>query len=420
MIEVVIVGAGASGMVAAICAADNNENVKVTILEHGMKPGRKLLATGNGRCNLTNKKLNTDCFRSHDGDRIAMWLKHCDTEDVIAFFRQLGMICTDKNGYVYPYSGQASTVNDILIRACQEKNIEIVTDTHVIDIDRLENGRFLVKTSQGFDDENGQRRKRRITFEADKVVLACGSKAYPSLGSDGSGYGISKNLGLKMIPVVQALTGLKCRERIYSIGAGVRTQAVIDLYVDHEKVSSDRGELQLTEYGISGIPVFQVSRYASYGLTDGCKVHVNIDFMPDFTDEQLRDILTNIMSKHGDRTVYDILSGLMNNKLAGMLIAYCRIDKDKSLCNVSDAELGDIIQVIKRFYSVVIGTNDFEQSQVCAGGIRLSEIDDTFQSVKIPGLYITGEILDVDGICGGYNLHWAWLSGMIAGKNICR
>ena len=420
MKEVIIVGGGASGMMAAISTSLHNENVRVTILEHSPKIGKKLLATGNGRCNLTNKKLNTDCFRSHDGERISMWLNRCDTDRVVSFFRQLGMLCTDKNGYIYPYSCQAATVNDMLIEACNDNNIDIVTDPHVIDVQKNSDGRFMVMTSQGFEDSQGQRKKRRITYEADRVILACGSKAYPSLGSDGSGYGIAKNLGLKMVPVVPALTGLRCRERIYSMAAGVRTQAAIELYVDHEMIASDRGELQLTEYGISGIPVFQVSRFASYGLADGCKVHGNIDFMPDYTYEQVMDILEYNMEKHKNKSIYNILSGMVNNKLAGMLLAYCRISQESVCEDLEDADKKNIVQALKSFYTVVTETNDYTQAQVCAGGVRLSEVDDNFQSVKVSGLYVTGELLDIDGICGGYNLHWAWLTGIIAGENVCQ
>ena len=419
MIEVVIIGAGASGMMAAISAAANNKNLKITILEHGMKPGRKILATGNGRCNLTNKKLNSDCFRSHNGERIDMWLKECNTDNIIDFFAELGMLCTDKNGYVYPYSCQAATVNDILVQACTYYGINIVTDAHVIDVTKDNNG-FTINVSQGYTDDSGQRKKKREIYSADKVVLACGSKAYSSLGSDGSGYSIAKKLGLKIIPVVPALTGLKCREPFFKLAAGVRTLASIDLFVDHEKMASDRGELQLTEYGISGIPVFQVSRYGAYGLADGCKVHAVIDFMPEYTDEQLTEILNRNIDTHIEKTIFSILCGMGNNKLMKMLLSYCRIEENIKGSSLSQQQKSDIINAIKKMYTVITGTNDFEQSQVCAGGVRLSEVDDAFQSTTIPGLYIIGELLDVDGICGGYNLHWAWLTGMIAGRNLCK
>ena len=416
MTRLIIVGAGASGMMAAISVAKNNKDAEITILEHGIKPGRKILATGNGRCNLTNKKLDNECFRSHDEEGIDKWLKEWPAEKIIDMFYEMGMLTYDKGGYIYPYSRQASTVNETLIKQCERLGVKFVLDAHVLDIEKCEDNTFKVLASVGYE-ENGVRQKKREIFEGDKVILACGGKAYSNLGSDGSGYKIAKNLGIKMIPSVPALTGLKCRENVYKLGAGVRTNAKISLYVDHEMVCEDEGELQLTDYGISGIPVFQVSRFASYGLLDGCKVHVNIDFTPEYTKEELR---LNIykFSKMFDETIGNILDGMINQKLKDMLLMNCRIDANIKASDLSEEELEKIITCLKSFYSVVTETNDFSQAQVCAGGVRLSEVNDRFEVIKIPGLYIVGELLDVDGICGGYNLHWAWLTGIIAGRDV--
>ena len=416
MTRLIIVGAGASGMMAAISAAKNNKDTEIIILEHGTKPGRKILATGNGRCNLTNKKLDKECFRSHDGENIEGWLKEYDSESIINTFYEFGMLTFDKGGYIYPYSRQASTVNDTLINQCESLGVKFVLDAHVIDIEVCEDNTFKVLASIGFE-ENGVRQKKRESFTADKVILASGGKAYSSLGSDGSGYKIAKNLGIKMIPTVPALTGLKCKENVYKLGAGVRTNAKISLYVDHEMVCEDEGELQLTEYGISGIPVFQVSRFASYGLLDGCKVHVNIDFMPEFTEEEIRRNI-DLFGKKCQGNIGNILAGMINIKLKDMILAHCRIDENLITSELSEEDINKLIGCLKNFYTVVTETNDFSQAQVCAGGVRLSEVDMNFQVKRIPGLYIVGELLDVDGICGGYNLHWAWLSGIIAGRDV--
>ena len=182
-------------------------------------------------------------------------------------------------------------------------------------------------------------------------------------------------------------------------------------------VCEDEGELQLTEYGISGIPVFQVSRFASYGLLDGCKVHVNIDFAPEYTKEELKDNIYKFC-KISDDTIGNILDGMINCKLKDMVLAYCRIEGNVKASDLSFDEIEKIVACIKNYYSVVIETNDFSQAQVCAGGVRLSEVNGNFEVIKLPGLYIVGELLDVDGICGGYNLHWAWLTGIIAGRDV--
>ena len=416
MTRLIIVGAGASGMMAAISAAKNNKDTEIIVLEHGTKPGRKILATGNGRCNLTNIKLDNECFRSHDEEGIDKWLNEWPAEKIIDTFYEMGMLTYDKGGYIYPYSRQASTVNDTLIKQCERLGVKFVLDAHVLDIEKCEDNTFKVLASVGYE-ENGVRQKKREIFEGDKVILACGGKAYSNLGSDGSGYKIVKNLGIKMIPSVPALTGLKCKENVYKLGAGVRTNARISLYVDHEMVCEDEGELQLTDYGISGIPVFQVSRFASYGLLDGCKVHVNIDFTPEYTKEELR-LNIDRFSKMSDETIGNILDGMINQKLKDMLLMNCRIDADIKASDLSEEELEKIVTSLKSFYSVVTETNDFSQAQVCAGGVRLSEVNGNFEVIKLPGLYIVGELLDVDGICGGYNLHWAWLTGIIAGRDV--
>ncbi len=418
MRKIVIVGAGASGMMCAIEAAKNSKNTHIVILEHNTSAGRKILATGNGRCNLTNMTMNIDCYRSHDMDRLSELTGHISPEDVIGRFKEMGMLSTSKNGYVYPYSGQAATVNDTLVCQCLKLGVEFVYDAHVMDIDRTDDasGGFEVKVSRGIVDDSGNRQKVRESYQADAVVLACGSKAYPKLGSDGSGYSILHKRNVKLIDVVPALTGLKCKEKIYHIGAGVRTGAIVKLYVDHELKACEQGELQLTDYGISGIPVFQVSRYASYGIADGCKVHADIDFMPEYDMDTIGALIDDGLGK--DKTIIDVLSGMLNSKLAGMLLAYCRIDETAKKSALTHNNMSELVEAIKEFYTVIVGTNDYDQSQVCAGGVKLSEIDNTYQLNSIPGMYVIGELLDVDGICGGYNLHFAWESAIIAGRNL--
>ena len=431
MTEVFIIGAGASGMIAAIEAskeASKNASgqANITILEHNNIAGRKLLATGNGRCNLTNRQLNKSCFRSHDMDRLEEYLGDGTADDIIDYFAELGMLCTDKNGYIYPYSCQASTVNDVLVNTCARYGVNMVMDAHVISIEEQSSdiniaqenkGGYIIKTSEGYIDESGNRKKKRCEYRADKVILACGGKAYPQLGADGTGYSLAKSLGLKLIEVVPALTGLKCREKTYSLAAGTRTNAELKLYVDKELVACDKGEMQLTEYGISGIPVFQVSRYAAYGVADGCKVSAYIDFMPELTAEELESVLKKNISINSLSDIYTVLSGMLNNKLVRKLLSDCRIEESAPADSLSDKDILAIVTIIKKHYTVIVGTNDYEQSQVCAGGVKLSEIDSNFQSVKNAGLYVTGELLDVDGMCGGYNLHWAWISGMTAGRH---
>lgn len=427
MTEIFIIGAGASGMIAAIEASKEalklEKKVNVTILEHNNTHGRKLLATGNGRCNLTNRQLNVSCFRSHDMERLATYL-NTDNNDkpdkVISYFEGLGMMCTDKNGYIYPYSCQASTVNDILFDSCLKYGVKFIFDAHVLEVKPHEAKGYVVKTSEGYTDEAGNRKKKRNEYRADKVVMACGSKAYPKLGADGSSYKLVSDMGLKIVDIVPALTGLKCRGKYFELASGARTNVKLSLYVDHELTAVDKGELQLTDYGISGIPVFQISRYASYGLADGCKVHCDIDFMQEYSSDKVLEMIAYNIKLRKESDIYTVLCGMLNNRIVHMILAYCKIDESIKGCNITDIQIKDIVEAIKAFYAVIVGTNDYEQSQICAGGVKLSEVDENFESVKMPDLYITGELLDVDGMCGGYNLHWAWISGMTAGRNVVK
>ncbi len=419
MREIVIIGGGASGMMCAIEILKNNKNTHVVILEHNVSAGRKILATGNGRCNLTNLSMSAECYRSHDMDKMAELVGRITPQEIIERFKAMGMLCTEKNGYVYPYSGQASTVNDTLFNECLKGGAEFIFDAHVIDIECTkisDEKKFFLNVSCGAVDEAGNRKKVRKTFKADVVVLACGSKAYPRLGSDGSGYSMLNKLNIKLIDVVPALTGLKCKEKIYTTGAGVRTTANIKMYVDHELKATEKGELQLTDYGISGIPVFQISRYASYGIADGCKVHCVIDFMPEYNETAIVDFIE--VGLQTRKTIGEVLNGILNSKLAKMLLTYSRKDENLTIEMMGQEDILEIVKNIKEYYTVIVGTNDYDQSQVCAGGVKLSEIDDTFQLKNIPDLYIIGELLDVDGVCGGYNLHFAWESGIVAARNI--
>lgn len=424
MTEIFIIGAGASGMMAAIEASREalrlNKKVNITILEHNNTHGRKLLATGNGRCNLTNRQLDISCFRSHDMEWLEAYL-NSDNNDIadkiISYFEELGMMCTDKNGYIYPYSCQASTVNDILYDSCLTYGVSFIFDAHVLEVKSYENKGYIIKTSEGYTDNTGNRKKRRNEYISDKVIMACGSKAYPKLGADGSSYKLVSDIGLKVIDIVPALTGLKCRGKYFELAAGARTNAKLSLYVDHELTAVDKGELQLTDYGISGIPVFQISRYASYGLADGCKVHCDIDFMPEYSLDNVLEKITHSIKLREESDLYTILCGMLNNRIVHMLLAYCKIDEKIKGCDLTDIQVNDVAEAIKSFYAVIVGTNDYEQSQICAGGVKLSELNETFESVRMSGLYVTGELLDVDGMCGGYNLHWAWISGMTAGRN---
>lgn len=403
--HVIIVGGGASGLVAAISAA--REGARVTIVEQKDRVGKKILSTGNGRCNLTNEYMNLDCFRGDDTSIVSEILEQFGFQKTVDFFEELGVILKNRQGYIYPISDQATTILDILCMELTHLNVNILLSQSVTGIDKTTKG-FSVKTT-------------KETLHGDAVILATGGKAAPVLGSDGSGYTLAKTFGHKLSPVVPALVQLKGKGNYFKQISGVRTQAKVSLYVNQKLVSSDTGELQLTNYGISGIPVFQISRYASKAMYEKKDVLAELDFIPSMTESEFSMYIKKRLKTHGHKTAEAFLIGVFHQKLIGLLLKSAHINPTVSMSDATDEQLERLIYKSKHFQVDIEGTNDFEQAQVCAGGVRTSEVNSkTLESIYVDDLYLTGELLDVDGICGGYNLQWAWSTGYIAGKNAAK
>lgn len=402
--KVLVVGAGASGMTAAIFAA--REGANVVLLEHKDRVGKKILSTGNGRCNLSNRIQNPSCYRSGQPDFPLKALEKFDLQMTLDYFEGLGVITRERDGYLYPYSGQASAVLDALRFGITRKTIQTVTECEVISIDvcNNQNEKFSVKTSQG-------------TFTGDSVILSCGSKAAPVTGSDGSGYRLAKKLGHHIIKPLPALVQLRCREKFFKQIAGVRADASIVLYCDGKLSAQDKGEIQFTDYGISGIPVFQVSRYASRALDRGLDVRAVLNFYPEHTEEYTRKILHERCKHLSERKMEDFFSGWIHKKLALLILKQAAVRPDMYTGSLNEKQIDRLGDLLCRFEVEIVGTNSFEQAQICCGGVDVSEINEaTMESKKVKGLFFAGEIMDVDGICGGYNLQWAWSSGAMAGK----
>ena len=407
MSKIVIIGCGASGMAAAVAAAQTDH--EVVVLEHKDKPGKKILTTGNGRCNLTNLSFTKDCYRGEDVDFAMKVFSTFGPEDTLRFFKDMGLMTKARGTYLYPRSDQATSVLDAFLMEFYKRGIQLVTG---FDVGRIKKGK------KGFTiyEKNGQDPVR-----ADKVILACGSKAASVTGSDGSGYELAKSFGHSLTPIVPALVQLKAEGKFFKKLSGIRTDATVTLYVDGKNMASDTGELQLTNYGISGIPVFQVSRYASYGLFSKKKVQAVLDFLPDMSEEEFEGYLISKKENWMRNSTEDFLCGVFNKKMIPVLLERAGIPSGKKLKGVEDAKLRDFAHTCKNFEVTITGTNDFEQAQICAGGVPTKEVNpETMESLFVPGLYLSGELLDVDGICGGYNLQWAWASGHLAGLSAAK
>ena len=402
MKKIAVIGGGASGLVAAIAAARTTPQAQITIYEKKDTVGKKILATGNGRCNLTNKDMKASYFRSDNFPVVEEVLQRFGYEDTIAFFSSLGLITKARGNYVYPYSDQASTVLELLKLELKRLHIKIYTEAQVTDI---------VPVSRGFTISTGKQKAK-----ADAVILACGGKANSKLGSDGSGYTLAKKLGHTMIPVVPALVQLKVKNHPFAKAAGVRTDAVVTAICQGKETAADHGELQLTAYGISGIPVFQISRYIAKALYLKQDAKVMIDFLPDLTEEALLDLFIKRKSGREEMTCADYLLGIFHQKLIPRFLEQARIRMHTLVSELSDTQIKSLVKATKETVVTIDTTNGFENAQVCAGGISAAEIHpETMESRYVDHLYLTGELLDVDGICGGYNLQWAWATGYLAG-----
>lgn len=423
MVDIAVIGAGASGMMAAISAAEylksaNIHDKKILLIEKNEKAGKKILATGNGRCNLTNLNQNSDYYMTcgQEYRRIQNILSDFNEQDVINFFDKHGMLIHNKDGYIYPKSMQAQTVADILTGICQNYQVEMLFNTCVCTIQfQPLNHSYRIQTEQGTE------------IEAKRLILSTGSSA--AVKPDYNGYSLAKNLGHSIISPLPALCGLEAdKENIAETNmgksffknvTGVRTESMCKAIVDGICVSKEIGELQLTDYGLSGIVIFCLSRHISRGIYDDKPASIIIDFIHDMEVSDIVDYL--YQSNDKNQNLLSAVSGIMNSKLAKGLInilsgKYYGISLDALVCQIKADAMHGFINEIKNFEVVIKGTNGFERAQVCCGGVDLSGMkNDSLESTVTAGLYVCGELLDVDGICGGYNLQWAWASGHKAG-----
>ena len=362
--QVFVVGAGASGLMAAIQAAING--AAVTVLEQNDRPGRKICATGNGRCNMTNLNQDENAYRGSHPEFVKDALAQFPVEKTLEFF-------------------QAQSVVDVLTMKARSLKVKLKTNQTV--------------TGVSFTDGQWKIHTDGWTYNGDAVILANGSRASSVAGSSESGYKIAESLGHHLIEPLPALTALKCKGNSFSGWSGVRTEGKITLYIDGIPAASQQGELQLTDYGVSGIPVFQISRYAIRAVHENKNAELSINFFPELNQKELEEYLEQRKTACPYKTEKELLIGLFPEKLIRVLCAQ-----------------KDLIHGINDFRLPVKDSLSFEQAQVCSGGVDTSEVQSkTMESRLHKGLYFAGELLDIDGTCGGYNLQWAWSSGATAG-----
>ena len=415
-VRVAVIGGGASGCMAAITAAQAGADVH--IFEKNEKPGKKLYATGNGRCNLTNLHMDDSCYHTRTADKNGSSLIHSAIEryspaDQIRFFADLGVPVYDRDGYVYPRTNQAQTVVRALEKRIAALGIRVHTGCPVRKIRRSQQG---TKADDAVFYVDCNDREARAF---DTVILCTGGMAGPQYGTTGDGYRLAASFSHKISTPLPALTALECRGQFLKRAAGVRCRAAVTLYTGNDKKQiregREEGEVQMTDYGISGIPVMQISGMAARLLESKQRVFVQIDFLPEFSDSAFSDEIERRMREDRSQMLGDLFLGLVHKKILDLLLAEKGLQAEMKARRIDDAGIRQILQSMREYTLEVIQVKSFKQAQVTSGGIPLEETDADFQSRLQPGLFFAGEVLDVDGRCGGYNLQWAFATGYIAG-----
>lgn len=398
--KVIVIGGGASGIVAAIAAARSGADV--TILEHKNRIGKKILSTGNGKCNLTNLNQDVKKYYGNHPEFIMPVFQQFGVTETLDFFHAMGILIKDKNGYIYPNSEQASSVLDVLRMELEYLKVEIICECTIKSIRKIRN-QFVMKTNLK-------------EYKSDTCIMAIGGKAAPVTGSDGSGFQYVEEFGHTVLTMVPALVQLKAKQSFFKELAGIRIEGKVQLWSDSILLSSEYGELQLTKYGISGIPVMQISRFASMELLKNKKVTAVLDFYPQMTEKELKNYLKNRFKHSHYKTAEECFIGFINKKLGNVLLKESGIALKQNANEIKLKQIEILAKQIKTFSIDILATNSFENAQVTAGGVSTKEINnETLESKLVSQLFFAGEMIDIDGTCGGYNLQWAWSSGYVAG-----
>ena len=390
MKKVIIIGSGVSGLVSAINIKNNNN--EVLVLEKNQVPGKKILITGNGRCNFLNDDFTKEHFHSVLNNDISKIITLENKLRVLTFIRSLGIETKMKNGYYYPFTNKANTVRDALYEEAVKLGVEFKFEYEVFDIKKT-----------------GDKFKINNDLTCDILIMSSGGKAYPKTGSDGSSYILLEKLGHTVTDLYPSLVQLETENKYLKELDGVRTDVIVGIYDSDKLIKSETGELLFTSYGVSGICVFNLSRYAN--IIDNPIIRINL--MPYTKD--YKNYILNLK----DNKIYEVLKRIVNEKIASVILKLIGAPKDKLKSELSENELNNLIDQLTSFKLEVFGTKSFDNSQVTMGGVDVNEINiETFESKKVSNLFLEGELLDVDGDCGGYNISFAIISALIASDRI--
>ncbi|MCD8215366.1 MAG: NAD(P)/FAD-dependent oxidoreductase [Clostridiales bacterium] len=407
--KIIVIGGGASGLTATIAAArtaeENKTDIKITICERMNRVGKKILATGNGRCNYTNRNVSVKHYFGEHPAFTKPALEFLDFDGTINFFLRLGVFPKEETeGRMYPYSEQASSVLDCLRLEAERLKIEFKTDFDVKEV-KYKGGGFSVLSYKG------------ESLSCDRVIMACGGCASPDLGSNGSGFKLLEGLGHTVSPLSPALVQLKLKGDFLKALSGIRFKGCAGLSVNNHTVREEKGEILFTDYGVSGIAVLQLSGFLKD--TGSGKAYLNIDFMPEYETTEVFRLLNMRAKDLSHLTTENFFTGLLNKRIGNVIAKKSGIEKlSYPVSGLNKNLLWSMAYNIKFFKAEIIGTNGWKNAQTTAGGAATKQFySATLESKRVSGLYCCGEIFDIYGECGGYNLQWVWSSGYLAGAS---
>lgn len=385
MKKVIVVGAGPAGMAAAYAAS---KKAKVTLLERNEAPGKKLLLTGSGKCNYSNDDMSAAAFNFDKNHALNSVIEKITPKDLEAFFAKNGLLSYKKGGLYYPKSEKSETVRDLFINLLSEAGVECRYQSRVTGVSK-ENDTFFVTLED------------KTVLEADSLIIATGGKAYPSTGSDGAGYRLARELGHTVTFTYPGLTRLLTNDKEVLEAAGLRAKGRVSVYVDNELKGVEDGEIQFNDTGLSGICIFKLCSLISKDIEDRKDCVVKIDFLPEMSREETKEYINEVCSNRKGVSKEKILSDMFGQKCAEMI--------------VKKTKEGDFVDAVKEMTVKITAHDSFNTAQVTIGGVDKDEVNETLESKITKGLFFAGEVLDVNGTCGGYNLHFAFASGLIAG-----
>jgi len=408
-LKIAIIGAGASGIISAITAKRLNKNLKIDIFDANKSIGKKILASGNGRCNISNINLSSKNYIGGNPSFVEFALKEFDFKAFEKFCRSIGLLLDIKeNGKVYPLSNEAKSVTNLFSLALEELDINIFCE-HFVENVKKKDDKFIVFANE------------KEFKDYDKVLIASGLSAAPQLNATQKGLEIASNFGHTYNLTYPSLVGLRTNETYNKQLQGVKKECKVSLYVNGHLEEEIFGDVLFTNYGVSGFAILDISQKASLALVQCCDVQLQINFFPNINTNDLAKQIEVLFTNLPKQRVVDILTGLVSNKIAPALLQICKIDISTKANDINIKQIKALAYLLNSWKMQLIDTQGFSHAEVSGGGIKTNEIDNkTYESKLCKNLYFAGEVLDIVGNRGGYNLHFAFSSGYLAGKSLAK